>query len=150
MDLALAPVVAESDWRDYHAIRRAVLWEDRGRTGYDDRHGDEHLPDHHPLLLRLDGRAIGTTRLDDRRDGTAVVRLVAVARDRQRLGHGRAMGGLVEDVARRLGIGTLLVNAAPDAEGFYAAMGWHRFVWDATELVGIAVNCVQMRKFVTV
>ena len=37
----LVRMVDEADWRDYHALRRAVLWQARGRSGYDDRHGDE-------------------------------------------------------------------------------------------------------------
>jgi hypothetical protein len=103
MAYELVKVTSESDWRDYHSLRRQVLWEARGRSNYDDRHADEYLPTHHPLLLKLDGRPIGTTRLDDFGHGRGAVRLVAIAIGVQRQGHGRALSVLVEDYARRLG-----------------------------------------------
>jgi hypothetical protein len=53
---------------------------------------------------------------------------------------------LVEDYACRLGLKTLLVNAAPDAVGYYKKMGWHACVWDEAELTGIASDCEQMTK----
>jgi hypothetical protein len=56
MAYELVKVTSESDWRDYHSLRRQVLWEARGRSNYDDRHADEYLPTHHPLLLKLDRR----------------------------------------------------------------------------------------------
>jgi N-acetylglutamate synthase-like GNAT family acetyltransferase len=146
MAYELVNVASESDWRAYHALRREVLWEARGRSNYNDRHADEHLPAHHPLLLKLDGRPIGTTRLDDLGNGRAAVRLVAIAIDAQGQGHGRALSVLVEDYARRLGINTLFVNAAPEAVGYYQKMSWEAYIWDETELTGIAASTTQMKK----
>jgi len=142
----LIEVAADGEWRDYHAIRRTVLWEARGRAGYNDRHGDEYLAANHPLLLRSDRRSIGTTRLDNFGNGAGAVRLVAIVADAQRRGHGRKLAELVENYARDLGLTTLLVNAAPDAVGYYEKLGWRRFVWDEGELVGISADCVQMIK----
>ncbi len=146
MGYQLIKVTTESDWLDYHSLRREVLWEARGLSGYDERHGDEYLPANHPLLLKLDGRSIGTTRLDDFQNGTGAVRLVAIAVDLQRCGHGRALSALVENYARRLGLRTLFVNAVPDATGYYEKMGWEFYTWDQSELIGIASDCKQMRK----
>ncbi|HXI88311.1 MAG TPA: GNAT family N-acetyltransferase [Parvularculaceae bacterium] len=146
MSYSLVKVATESEWKDYHALRRKILWEAKGRSGYDENYPDEFVPANHPLLLKLDGRSIGTTRLDDFGDGKAVVRLVTVATDEQRRGHGRVLSALVEEYAQRLGISTLLVNAAPDAVGYYEKMGWERYAWDPRELVGIAADCTQMRK----
>ena len=73
---ALIRVAHEADWRSYHAIRRVALWEERGLAGYDENRAEERLPNHHPLLLMFNGQGIGTTRLDDLRDGTGIVRLV--------------------------------------------------------------------------
>jgi N-acetylglutamate synthase-like GNAT family acetyltransferase len=146
MDYELVNVRTESDWRDYHSLRRAVLWEARGRSGYDEHHADEYLSANHPLLLKLDGRSIGTTRLDDLGDGRGVVRLVAIAADSHRRGHGRVLSRMVEDYARGLGLSTLLVNATPDAVGYYDKMGWHACVWDEAELKGVASDCKQMVK----
>jgi N-acetylglutamate synthase-like GNAT family acetyltransferase len=123
-----------------------VLWEARGRTDYDDKHGDEYLPSNHPLLLRLKRRAIGTARLDDFGNGTGAVRLVAIVADLQRQGHGRKLAELVEDYARDLGITKLFVNAAPDAISYYEKLGWHRFRWNPEELTGIASGATQMTK----
>jgi GNAT superfamily N-acetyltransferase len=146
MSYELVKVTTESDWREYHSLRRHVLWESRGRSGYDDKHADEYLAGNHPLLLKLDGRSIGTTRLDNLRDRRGVVRLVAIAADLQRCGHGRVLSAFVEDYARRLGLMTLLVNAAPDAVGYYQKMGWEACVWNAAELTGVASDCDQMAK----
>ncbi|MCK2054872.1 GNAT family N-acetyltransferase [Methylobacterium sp. 37f] len=142
----LDPVTSPSDWRRYHTLRRDNLWTARGRTGYDENHPDDRRPNHHPLLLISGNEAVGVVRLDDRRDGTGIVRLVAIAPDRRGRGLGRSLGAEVEAKARGLGIHTLFVNAAQGAVGFYEAMDWERFGWDAAELVGDAADCVQMRK----
>jgi N-acetylglutamate synthase-like GNAT family acetyltransferase len=119
MSYELANVTTESDWREYHSLRRKILWEGRGRSDYDDRNEDEYLLSNHPLLLRLDGRSIGTTRLDDFGNGSGAVRLVAISSDVQGKGHGRALSALVEDYARHLGLTLLFVNAVPEAIGYY-------------------------------
>jgi N-acetylglutamate synthase-like GNAT family acetyltransferase len=98
------------------------------------------------LLLKLDGRAIGTTRLDDLGNGTGAVRLVAIIADLQRRGHGRKLAELVETYARNRGITRFFVNAAPEAVGDYEKLRWQRFSWDQTELSGIAAGTVQMTK----
>ncbi len=142
----LVDVATASDWRDYHSLRRQVLWEARGRRGYDQNHPDEYLPTNRPLLLKLEGRSIGTAHLDDFGNGTGAVRLVAVAPGMQRHGHGRVLATLVEDYARRLGLKVLYVNAAPEAVGYYEKLGWHACLWNEAELVGIAAGSTQMSK----
>lgn len=146
MSNELIEVAANSDWQEYHSLRRRVLWERRGLTNYDETHADEYEPANHPLLLKLDGRAIGTVRLDDFGNSTGAVRLVAIEPDLQRQGHGRILSDYVENYARRLGIKTLYVNAAPEAVGYYEKLGWKPDVWDEGELVGIASGCRQMSK----
>jgi GNAT superfamily N-acetyltransferase len=146
MSYELVKVTTEDDWREYHSLRRHVLWEARGQDGYDEKRPGEYLPANHPLLLKLGGRPIGTTRLDDLGDSRGVVRLVAIADEMQRRGHGRALSALVEGYARKLGLTTLLVNADPGAVGYYEKMGWRSFLWDEAELTGIAADCIQMTK----
>jgi GNAT superfamily N-acetyltransferase len=146
MRYELVKVSTESDWQAYHALRRLVLWEARGRYDYDATRSEEHAVSNYPLLLKLDGRPIGTTRLDNLEDGRGVVRLVAITVDSQRQGHGRILSRLVEDYARRLGISTLLVNAAPDAVRYYNKMGWVPCLWNEVELTGIRADCTQMSK----
>ena len=77
VDHQLIEVRSDRDWHEYHSIRRTVLWERRGLSNYDENHADEYSLVNHPLLLRLNGRAIGTVRLDDFGNGTGAVRLVA-------------------------------------------------------------------------
>ncbi len=100
MSYELVDVTSESDWRDYHALRREILWEAKGRYDYDDKRAGEYLAANHPLLLKSDGRSIGTVRLDDLNNGAGVVRLVAIASDMQRQGHGRMLAAMVESRAR--------------------------------------------------
>lgn len=96
--------------------------------------------------MKLDGEGIGTTRLDDLRDQTGIVRLVAVTAPQRGQRHGRVLSALVENYARRLGLHTLFVSAALDAEGYYSATGWTRIASGAPALLGHADGFAQMRK----
>lgn len=150
MGYELIAVSSPHDWLDYHAIRRQELFEAKGRHGiYHENYPDEYTPDKHAYLLKRDGKALGTTRLDIRADGTCVFRMVAVTAAEQGKGHGRVLGQMVEARALAFGAQTALVNAAATALGYYEATGWHRHVWDESELVGIASDCIQMRKTLT-
>ncbi|TPM28826.1 GNAT family N-acetyltransferase [Mesorhizobium sp. B2-3-4] len=122
--LHLKRVESEGDWAAYHGIRRRVLWEDRGLTGYDERHPDDRLAGNHPLLLIRDGAPVGTARLDVVGPRLGIVRLVAIEAGLQRRGLGRALMGKVETYAHGLGLAQLEVNAARDAEEFYQKLGW--------------------------
>ena len=147
MGYELSVVVTEEDWSAYHAIRRAELFEARGRMGvYDPNHPDERRPNHFPLLLKRGGRGLATTRLDVRDDGIAIVRLVAVVRSEQHKGHGRALAMRTEAFARARGVRKLMVNAAATAVGFYERIGFVRETWDPAELVGPNADSVQMAK----
>jgi N-acetylglutamate synthase-like GNAT family acetyltransferase len=115
---------SDRDWAAYHRIRKRVLWEDRGLEGYDERHPDDQLAAHHPLLLMRDGAPVGTARLDVISPNLGVVRLVAVEPHLQRSGLGRVLMQEIESYARRLGLDQLEVNAAREAEGFYQRLGW--------------------------
>lgn len=145
----LHAVRTENDWRALQEIRRAVLFAP-GRHPqeviYDDTHPDDRDPRNQCFLLRLDERPIGVVRLDEHKSGVGAVRLVAIAAAFQRQGHGRALGRLVEIEARSRAMRKLVVNAHPDAIGFYERTGWHFEEWDARELTGIAAKCVQMAK----
>jgi len=146
MTYQLLNVRDNGEWHFYHAIRRSVLWDAQGRAGYNEAHEDEYVPTHYPLLLRWHEGPIGTARLDDRGDGTGILRLVAITTDLQRQGHGRKLSELVDDFARGLFLHTLFVNAAPKAILYYEKMGWIRCLWNPVELTGIARDCVQMSK----
>lgn len=146
----LVRVVTSDDWADYHSLRRTILWDERGRAGYDENHPDDRVGKNHPLVLKLHGQSIGTTRLDDFGNGTGAVRTVAIAADVQRQGHGRHLASLVEACARRLGILTLFVNAAQDAVGWYEKIGWEKCIWSSEELNAAGSGHVQMRKILPI
>jgi N-acetylglutamate synthase-like GNAT family acetyltransferase len=135
------------DWQAFHDIREAVLFRARHPgVVYDRNHPDDFTPANRPLLFKRDRRPIGTIRLDDFGNGTGAVRLVAIAKTEQGKGHGRIMDRMCVDLARRLGMHTLFVNAVPESVGFYEKTGWEIFSWNPDELVSIAACCVQMRK----
>jgi GNAT superfamily N-acetyltransferase len=142
----LVDVENEADWQAYHAIRRRVPWEARGRSNYDDRQPDEHRPNHYPLLLKLGERSLGTVHLDDFGGGVGAVRLVAIVSDGQRRGYGRKLMELVEGRALAMGSQRLVMNAAPDAVGFYEKLGWTRHVWSEDELARNQAAIVQLVK----
>lgn len=147
---SLVRVENPSDWEAYHRIRKAELFDAKGRLGiYDPNRAEERSEANVPLLLKCDGEPVGTTRLDVRPDDSAVLRLVAVARESQGRGHGRELARQVERLARDRGIGKLLVNAAPDAVGFYERLGFVRDDWDPSELIGISAHSIQMSKRLT-
>jgi N-acetylglutamate synthase-like GNAT family acetyltransferase len=148
MTYELREVTTAIDWQAMHDIRRSTLFAP-GRHGdvvYDEQHPDDRNPDNQCFLFLLDGRPIGVARLDRRGKDGGVVRLVAILPDLQGGGHGRAMAAMIDDAARSRGMRHLVINSAPSATGFYEKTGWTRSDWDASELVGIASTCVQMRK----
>lgn len=144
----LRPVATTEEWASLHAIRSATLFAPGRHPGvvYDENHPDDRAAGHTPYLLLLDGAPIGVVRLDLHPDASAVVRLVAIVPARQRQGHGRELDRLVAEVARQASVRELKVNAAPDAVGFYRKTGWQVELWDASELIGLASDCVQMSK----
>ena len=146
----LAVVTGPDQWQRYHFIRSVELFEGRhGHATYDPDHPDERPADHYSLLLTWNGVGIATTRLDLLGNGAAAIRLVAVIKAEQGKGHGRALQTLVEDFARGKGVARLVVNAAPEALGFYERMGFTKDDWNPAELIGIASDCVQMTKTLT-
>jgi GNAT superfamily N-acetyltransferase len=147
MSSELRKVQSPEDWNALHQIRREVLFT-RGRhpaTTYDDQHPDDRAEGNTPYVLVVDGTPLGVVRLDVR-GNVASVRLVAIAVAHQRRGYGRLLDDLIEGEAKGRGVTLLRVNSAPNAVGYYQRMGWKREAWGPAELVGIAVDCVQMTK----
>jgi GNAT superfamily N-acetyltransferase len=116
----------EEEWRVYHAIRRKVLFENRGRFGiYNENHADEFEKDNHPLILFDRDTPVGVIRIDIH-DRVAWFRRIAVREDLQRAGHGRILLSLAEAFAREAGCGEVRSNVAVDAIGFYERCGYLR------------------------
>jgi GNAT superfamily N-acetyltransferase len=112
------------DWEQYHAIRRRVLFEARGRRDrYDTNHPDERRPENHPKLLLLAGDPIGVIRIDVA-PPRAIFRRVAVREDVQRRGHGRTLLALAEQFAQGHGCSEVMSFVDPDAVDFYVKCGF--------------------------
>jgi GNAT superfamily N-acetyltransferase len=141
----LVPVVTSEQWSAYHAIRRKVLFEDRGHFGaYDPNHPDDRKAQNHPVILTRDGLPVGAMRIDFVPEKTlAIMRTVAVTTDKQRRGYGRIMLSLAERYARQNGCTATVVFSADDAVGFYAKCGYELATWDAAGSFG---QGKQMRK----
>ena len=117
----------DDEWRVYHAIRRKVLFENRGHFGvYDENYPDEFETVNYPLILIHKGEPIGVIRIDVD-GGVAWFRRVAVREELQRAGHGRTLLDLAEGFARGEGCSEVRSsNVAADAVGFYERCGYLR------------------------
>jgi GNAT superfamily N-acetyltransferase len=117
---------SDEEWRAFHAIRRKVLFENRGKTEvYIENHPDDSKPGNHPLILLYRSDVIGVLRIDV--SGTvATLRRVAIRDDLQRNGHGRVLLRLAESFAKDQGCNEMCSNAAVEAVGFYERCGYVR------------------------
>jgi GNAT superfamily N-acetyltransferase len=120
-----APRNAE-EWHAFHAIRRKVLFENRGKQeAYIENHPDDSKPGNHPLVFLHRDVVIGVVRVDVG-ETVAWFRRVAIREDLQRLGHGRVLLRLAEDFAKAHGCSEVRSNAAVEAVGFYERCGYAR------------------------
>ncbi|HKW46735.1 MAG TPA: GNAT family N-acetyltransferase [Gemmatimonadaceae bacterium] len=123
---ALRAPQSDSEWAEYHRLRRTILFERRGRFAvYDPTHPDEHRADNHPFLLFIDDMPVGTVRIDIG-DDDAVFRLVTIREDLQRLGYGRRMLSLAEGFVREQRRSRIHSHVNPDAVLFYERCGFVR------------------------
>jgi len=121
----LREAVSGPDQQAYHSIRRSVLFDARGRTGYDENYPEEMKPENLRLLLLCDDQPVCAFRLDRAANNVGIIRLMAVSQEEQRKGHGTAAISLLADVARSLKLAAIEVGAAPDAVGFYQRNGFN-------------------------
>jgi len=130
----LAPPRTREEWDAYHAIRRRVFNLPRPEEPVD--------ASSHPMVLFLNDKPVGCIQIDDLRNGSAALRLVAIDPPHQGGGHGRAMLRKSEDFVRQVGCHQAGVYATPEAAGFYADCGYDEEDWDEMCMGGI----VQMLK----
>ena len=144
----LVPVVTRDQWTAYHAIRRKVLFEDRGLFGkYDPNHPDDRKTQNHPVILTSNGAPVAAMRIDLVPERAfAILRTVAVTTEKQRQGHGRIMLSLAETYALENGCTAAAVFSANDAIRFYAKYGYELETWDPAGSFG---RGNQMKKVLT-
>ena len=122
----LRPPANDADWTAYHAIRRRVLFELRGKgAAYNANHPDEHAANHHPLIYWTPHGPVGVIRVDVE-SAVAIFRLVAIREDVQRRGYGRRMLGAAEHFAQAQGCTGAESHVFPGAVGFYERCGFTR------------------------
>ncbi len=149
MVATLVQVTTPAMWAAYHRIRKAELWDARGRTTplYNPNHPDETKPNHTPLLFLLNEVGVGTTRLDDLGNGRFCVRLVAIDKAFQGQGLGRTMLMQTLQRARDQGGTDMVVNADESAVGYYRACGFEEHSWNPEELkTPMGEGLTQMRR----
>jgi GNAT superfamily N-acetyltransferase len=118
--------VTDAEWHAFHAIRRRVLFENRGKgESYVENHPEDSKPGNHPLVLIYNGDIVGVLRLDVS-ETVAWLRRVAVREDLQRQGHGRILLRVAEVFAKEHGCDEVRTNAAVEAVGFYERCGYAR------------------------
>jgi GNAT superfamily N-acetyltransferase len=126
VDYTLRSPSDREEWIAYHAIRRKVLFENRGEVGvYIENHPDDFEPGRHPLVLVHKDATIGVIRVDVT-GRVAWFRRVAIREDLQRCGHGRTLLWLAEAFAREQGCNEVRSDVAVDAVGFYERCGYTR------------------------
>jgi ribosomal protein S18 acetylase RimI-like enzyme len=126
----LRGVESAEDWAAYHAIRRdAIFAVYRPGQAYDPDHPDETKPNNFPHVLVLDGEIIGTVRIDFLDDTRAALRLIGIRTDLQSQGHGAMLLRLAEDIVRRHGRRTIVINATVPALRFYLSHGYREGDW---------------------
>jgi hypothetical protein len=102
VDYTLRSPCKREEWIAFHAIRRKVLFENRGEVGvYRENHPDDFELGHYPLVLVHKEATIGVIRVD-------VTGQVAFARDN--------------------GCNEVRSNVAADAVRFYERCGYTRHV----------------------
>ena len=132
----LTPPGCRADWDEYHRIRQEVLLESLKYAM--EQPDEDNEPGHHPLLLWIGDRPIGTIRIDVLDGGAAALRLLAIDPAFQGLGHGGALLAEAERFARRLGCGKAVVYSTTEAIGYYEAGGFTENEWVESEIAGIA------------
>jgi len=114
----------EASWSEYHRIRRAVLFENRGEIGvYDPNHPSDREARNHAKVLMYGDECVGVVRIDFAGDN-AYLRRVAIDGPWQRRGLGRALIRLAERFAREHGAQRIGSNVARDAVPFYEKCGY--------------------------
>ncbi|HSD38507.1 MAG TPA: GNAT family N-acetyltransferase [Rhodocyclaceae bacterium] len=123
--ISIVPVSTPDEWIAFHAIRRAVLWEARGRSDYDESHPDDRLPNHYPLLLYTGAIAAGVLRLDILEDrNTAAIRRLAVIPVMQKKGLGTKLIKHAEVLAADRTCVRIIARVARDAQSFWEKNGY--------------------------
>lgn len=109
---------SKSEWDDYYRIRYEVLrkpW-NQNKQSTRDEFEDKSI---HLLVLDENNKAIATGRLQLNSESEGQIRSMAVLKEYQNKGIGKALIDKLEDNARKRGLKTMLLDAREPALNFY-------------------------------
>lgn len=109
---------SKSEWDDYYRIRYEVLrkpW-NQNKQSTRDEFEDKSI---HLLVLDENNKAIATGRLQLNSESEGQIRSMAVLKEYQNKGIGKALIDKLEDYARKRGLKTMLLDAREPALNFY-------------------------------
>ncbi len=136
------------EWKYLHELRRSELFKPK-HTPYNPDHPANYASGRFTLLLKFNGKYIGTASLDVLGDGNGVIRVVAITKEEQGKGHGRILEEKFEAFAYKKGITKLFVNANKEAVEFYKKLGYVFESWDDSANT-LTDDSVQMSKVLAV
>jgi len=104
----------------------------------------QRIEDEHVVAGMIDSRIVGFASL---KASEKLIDAVFVSPDAGRNGLGRQLLAQLEEVAVKLGLQMLRVNASLNAAPFYAAAGYEAMREDIyTTSAGVEIACVRMKK----
>lgn len=135
-ELIMKPIETEGEWERYHQIRETEIF--RPHNGpefvYNREHPDEHKVKNHPKLFILKDEIIGVVRLDHSTKTRLTLRVFGFKKEFQKQGYGTNALQIIEAYAVGKGFKSIVLNAHPSAEKFYAKNGFEKEFWKGDSL----------------
>lgn len=121
--MKVRPPQTNEEFARYYALRYRILrapWGGEPGSERDDLEGSAD----HALIQDDASRALAVGRLHMNSPEEAQVRYVAVAEDARGSGYGRRIMEYLEEIARRRGASTVVLNAREEVVPFYLKLGY--------------------------
>ena len=118
----LSKIKTKEQFELYHELRNRMLFRRFGRP-YTKYHHDETKKNDYRRVLLLNGKVIGTIRIDIE-NNCAKFRLVTIREDKQKNGFGIKLVNLSEEFAKAHQCDRIEVNAAKESIGFWIKAGY--------------------------
>lgn len=121
--MKVRPPQTDEEYARYYDLRYRILRAPWGGVPGSERDDLEDSADH-ALIQDEAGRTVAVGRLHMNSPEEAQVRYVAVAEDARGGGHGRRIMEYLEELARRRGASTVVLNAREEVVPFYLKLGY--------------------------
>ncbi|OGK12235.1 MAG: hypothetical protein A2W80_02300 [Candidatus Riflebacteria bacterium GWC2_50_8] len=113
----------DEEWRQYYHLRWSILRAPWGEPEGSERDERDNETEHCAVVSG--DRVIGVGRLQMNSHDEAQIRYMAVAADFHGRGIGRKIVEYLEEKARELGAGRVILDARQNAVGFYLVLGYN-------------------------